>query len=183
MPDELDPAQPLEPPGDDTRMADAASAALARARAAARDRGLRPGMKPRRRPRADSDQTRSGAGRDGRDPTLLGEQLDRLLVDRGWKVDVAVGSVMGRWAEIVGPDIAAHVEPLTFTEGVLTVRADSTAWATQMKLLASSVLARVEEEIGAGAVSRLKVLGPASPSWSRGRHRSPDSRGPRDTYG
>ena len=190
MPDEVDPKEPpgpqepLESLGEDTRMADAASAALARARAAARDRGLRPGMKPRRRPRLDNtDQLRSGAGRDGRDPTLLGEQLDRLLVDRGWKVDVAVGSVMGRWAEIVGPDIAAHVEPVTFTEGVLTVRADSTAWATQMKLLASSVLARVEEEIGAGAVSKLKVLGPAAPTWSRGRHRSPDSRGPRDTYG
>ncbi len=126
---------------------------------------------------------RSGAGRDGRDPTLLGDQLDRLLVDRGWTVDVAVGSIMGRWAEIVGPDIAAHVTPLTFTGGVLTVQADSTAWATQMKLLASSVLSRVEEEIGTGAVAELKVLGPGAPSWSRGRRRSPDSRGPRDTYG
>ena len=167
-----------------TRLADAAASALARARAAAREKGLRPGMKPRRRPRPDdSAQVRSGAGRDGRDPTLLGDQLDRLLVDRGWKVDVAVGSVMGRWPEIVGPDIAAHVAPVTFTDGVLTVRADSTAWATQMKLLASSVLARVEEEIGTGAVTELTVLGPGAPSWGRGRRRSPDSRGPRDTYG
>lgn len=80
-------------------------------------------------------------------------RLDRLLLDRGWKVDVAVGSVMGRWPEIVGPDIAGHVEPLTFVDGILTVRADSTAWATQMRLLASSLLARIDEEIGAGAVS------------------------------
>ena len=170
--------------GDDTRIADAAASALARARAAARGKGLRPGMKPRRRPRADdSAQVRSGAGRDGRDPALLGEQLDRLLVDRGWQLDVAVGSVMGRWPEIVGPDIASHVEPVSFADGILTVRADSTAWATQMKLLASSVLGRVEAEIGAGAVDQLRVLGPSAPSWSRGRHRSPDSRGPRDTYG
>ncbi|WP_410505898.1 DUF721 domain-containing protein, partial [Intrasporangium sp.] len=170
--------------GYEGRIAEAAAAALARARAAARTKGLRPGMKPRRRPRAgDSQEARSGAGRDGRDPALLGDQLDRLLVDRGWSLDVAVGSIMGRWSEIVGPDIAAHVEPVAFTDGVLTVRADSTAWATQTKLLASSVLARVEEEIGGGAVTQLKVLGPGAPSWSRGRHRSPDSRGPRDTYG
>ena len=169
---------------DDTRIADAAASALARARAAAADKGLRPGMKPRRRRRAaEATPTLSGSDRDGRDPALLGDQLDRLLVDRGWKVDVAVGSVMGRWAEIVGPDIAAHVEPVSFVEGVLTVRTDSTAWATQMRLLASSVLARVDEEIGAGAVTQLRVVGPSGPSWSRGGRRSPDSRGPRDTYG
>lgn len=164
-------------------VADAAAAALARARAAAVEKGLRPGMKPRKRRRPPGEPTLSGATRDGRDPALLGDQLDRLLVDRGWKVDVAVGAVMGRWSEIVGPDIAAHIAPVTFSEAVLTVQADSTAWATQMKLLASTVLARIEEEIGVGAVTDLRVLGPSAPSWRRGRRRSPDSRGPRDTYG
>lgn len=170
--------------GDDTRISDAAASALARARAAAAEKGLRPGSRPRKRPRPRGvDPILSGTARDGRDPALLGDQLDRLLVDRGWKIDVAVGSVMGRWPQIVGPDIAAHVEPLSFTDGVLTLRADSTAWAQQMTLLTSSVLARVEEEIGAGSVSELKVLGPSAPSWRKGGRRSPDSRGPRDTYG
>ena len=173
-----------EPTDADTRIADAAASALARARAAAAEKGLRPGMKPKRRRRLQGDgATLSGSARDGRDPALLGDQLDRLLVDRGWKVDVAVGSVMGRWPEIVGADIAAHVEPVSFTDGVLTVRVDSTAWATQIRLLASSLLARVEEEIGAGAVTELRVVGPSAPSWTRGTRRSPDSRGPRDTYG
>ena len=164
-------------------VADAAAAALARARAAAVEKGLRPGMKPRKRRRPAGEPTLSGAARDGRDPALLGDQLYRLLVDRGWKVDVAVGAVMGRWSEIVGPDIAAHITPVTFSDTVLTVQADSTAWATQMKLLISTVLARIEAEIGVGAVTDLKVLGPAAPSWRRGSRRSPDSRGPRDTYG
>jgi predicted nucleic acid-binding Zn ribbon protein len=173
-----------EPTDEDTRIADAAASALARARAGAAEKGLRPGMKPKRRRRPVGDApVLSGSARDGRDPALLGDQLDRLLLDRGWKVDVAVGSVMGRWPEIVGPDIAGHVEPLTFVDGILTVRADSTAWATQMRLLASSLLARIDEEIGAGAVSELKVVGPSAPSWNRGARRSPDSRGPRDTYG
>jgi predicted nucleic acid-binding Zn ribbon protein len=175
-------AEGAGPTDDDTRVADAAAAALARARASAADKGLRPGMKPRKR-RRPIGTTMSGSARDGRDPALLGDQLDRLLIDRGWKVDVAVGAVMGRWAEIVGPDIAEHVRPVTFADAVLTVQADSTAWATQMKLLTSSVLARIEEEIGVGAVTELKVLGPSAPSWRRGARRSPDSRGPRDTYG
>ena len=179
-----DPADPLEPTDADTRIADAAASALARARAAAAEKGLRPGMRPKRKRRFQGDgATLSGSARDGRDPALLGDQLDRLLVDRGWKVDVAVGSVMGRWPEIVGTEVATHVEPVTFTDGVLTVRADSTAWATQIRLLASSLLARVEEEVGAGAVTELRVVGPSAPSWNRGSRRSPDSRGPRDTYG
>ena len=180
----VEPVEPIEPTDADTRIADAAASALARARAAAAEKGLRPGMKPKRRRRLQGDgATLSGSARDGRDPALLGDQLDRLLVDRGWKVDVAVGSVMGRWPEIVGADIAAHVEPVSFADGVLTVRADSTAWATQIRLLSSSLLARVEEAIGAGAVTELRVVGPSAPSWNRGTRRSPDSRGPRDTYG
>jgi predicted nucleic acid-binding Zn ribbon protein len=160
---------------------DAAAAALARARAAAREKGLRPGLKPvrRRRPGVIDDSAR---GRDGRDPGLLGDQLDRMVADRGWKVDVAVGAVMGRWPQIVGPDVAEHCAPVTFEDGILTIRADSTAWATQIRLLSSAILARLEGEVGPGTVTDLKVHGPSAPSWSRGPRRS-QGPGPRDTYG
>ena len=159
----------------------AAAAALARAREAARAKGLRPGSRPvkRRRPQAGAF---SSSGRDGRDPSLLGDQMDRLLVDRGWKVDVAVGSVMGRWPQIVGPDVAAHSTPVTFADGILTVRADSTAWATQLRLMSSSILGRLEAEVGKEAVTELRVNGPGAPSWSRGSRRA-QGPGPRDTYG
>lgn len=160
---------------------DAAREALARARKAARDKGLRPGMKPTRR-RRGSESTFSGADRDGRDPALLGEQLERVLAERGWQVDVAVGSVTGRWAQIVGPDIAAHVTPESFVDGVLTVRADSSAWATQMRLLSARLLGRLAQEVGDDAVTELVVKGPGAPRWTHGRRRVA-GRGPRDTYG
>jgi predicted nucleic acid-binding Zn ribbon protein len=108
--------------------------------------------------------------------------MDRLLSDRGWKVDVAVGSVMGRWNDIVGPEVAQHCTPVTFEMGVLTVRADSTAWTTQLQLLESSIMARLEGEVGKDTVSALKIVGPSAPSWSRGPRRS-QGPGPRDTYG
>ena len=158
---------------------DAASAALQRARAAARDKGLRPGLKPMRRRRPGEP---AKAPRDGRDPLLLGDQMDRLLSDRGWKVDVAVGSVMGRWPQIVGEEVAQHCIPVTFEFGVLTVRADSTAWTTQLKLLESAIMGRLEGEVGKGTVSALKIVGPSAPSWSKGPRRSTGP-GPRDTYG
>ncbi len=71
---------------------------------------------------------------------------------------------------------------VTFEDGVLTVRADSTAWATQIRLLTSSILGRLEGEVGKGTVAELRVVGPSAPSWSRGPRRS-QGPGPRDTYG
>ena len=161
---------------------DAAAAALARARAAAREKGLRPGLRPLRGSRAAARAKGGRRGEDGRDPQLLGDQLDRLLLDRGWQVDVAVGSVMGRWPQIVGPEVAQHCAPVTFEAGILTVRADSTAWMVQLQLLESSIMGRLEAETGKGTVSALKIVGPSAPSWSRGPRRSLGP-GPRDTYG
>jgi predicted nucleic acid-binding Zn ribbon protein len=159
----------------------AAASALARAREAARAKGFRPGVRPMRKRRPLGQQGYSSAD-SGRDPSLLGDQMDRLLVDRGWKVDVAVGAVMGRWETIVGTDVAAHCTPLTFGDGVLTVRADSTAWATQLRLISSTILARLEAEVGKDTVVELRVQGPGAPSWSRGLRKSTGP-GPRDTYG
>jgi predicted nucleic acid-binding Zn ribbon protein len=173
----------------DTGSADtAAASALARAREAARAKGLRPGSRPMRRRRGPPGSGSAGlsesgrGGRDGRDPSLLGDQMDRLLLDRGWNVDVAVGSVMGRWPAIVGADVAAHCTPVTFSDGVLIVRAESTAWATQLRLMSSSILGRLETEVGKDAVRELRVQGPSAPSWSRGLRKSTGP-GPRDTYG
>lgn len=161
---------------------DAASSALARARATAAKKGLKPGMKPRpKRRRHPTGTPTKGAG--GRDPMTIGDQLERLVGDRGWQVDVAAGSVMGRWSEIVGPQVAEHCQPVTFEDGVLSVRADSTAWATQIRLLSSSLLGRISDAVGPDVVHELRVHGPSAPSWRRGPRRSSDGRGPRDTYG
>ena len=159
----------------------AAASALARAREAARAKGLRPGSRPMRK-RNHSGQGGNDLAGSGRDPSLLGDQMDRLLLDRGWNVDVAVGSVMGRWPEIVGRDVAEHCKPVTFSDGVLTVRADSTAWTTQMRLMSSSILGRLETEVGKDTVTELRVQGPSAPSWNRGPRKSTGP-GPRDTYG
>ncbi len=69
-----------------------------------------------------------------------------------------MGSVFGRWAEIVGPDLAAHTRPDSFADGELAVTADSTAWATQVRLLASMLVRRLNDELGDGSVRRVKVV-------------------------
>jgi predicted nucleic acid-binding Zn ribbon protein len=112
----------------------------------------------------------------------VGETVDRFVDERGWTEALAVGGVEGRWPQLVGPEVAAHCVPEEFEAGRLTVRTDSTAWATQVRLLAPTLLARLNDDLGAGTVTHLQVLGPAGPSWKKGRLRV-KGRGPRDTYG
>lgn len=154
--------------------------ALGRAKAAARARGLRPGQEAVRR--SPLEPLRGSPGRDGRDPQTVADTLARLLRDRGWIQDVSVGGVIGRWRDVVGDEIADHCTPEVFESGVLTVRTDSTAWATQVRLLIPTLLRRLADEVGEDVVREVHVLGPAGPGFKRGP-RSVPGRGPRDTWG
>jgi predicted nucleic acid-binding Zn ribbon protein len=116
------------------------------------------------------------------DPQLFASAIGGLLDQAGWQQQVAMGSVFGRWADIVGADLAAHTRPDSFADGELAVVADSTAWATQVRLLAPVLVKRLNEEVGDGSVRRVKVRGPQPPR-QRGGWRVPGSKGPGDTYG
>ncbi|MGC5018824.1 DciA family protein [Micromonospora sp. DT47] len=124
----------------------------------------------------------SGPGPDPRDPQPLGVVLERLMKARGWQQPAAEATVFGAWEKVVGPEIAQHSRPVKLEDGELTVEARSTAWATQLRLLAGSLLKRIAGEVGHNVVRKLHIHGPAAPSWSRGPRRV-RGRGPRDTYG
>ncbi|MCW2845714.1 MAG: hypothetical protein JWN22_3630 [Nocardioides sp.] len=125
----------------------------------------------------------SGSHPDERDPQLLDATVGRLVDDHGWDLDLRVHGVFGRWPELVGAEVAQHCTPESFADGKLLVRTDSTAWATQLKLLAPTVVRRLNEELGHGTVALIEVVGPHLPSWKKGPRSVRDGRGPRDTYG
>ena len=167
-----------------TDRVDAAAEAVARARNSSRSQ-------PTPQSQNNRNSNRSGptaSGPDLRDPTLVSTAISHLLRDRGWEKQTAVGGLTGRWHEIVGADIAEHVVPESFQPApdgngmVLVLRADSTAWATSLRLLLPQVRSRIDAEIGVGTVRDISVLGPAAPSWKHGKF-TVQGRGPRDTYG
>lgn len=161
---------------------DLARVALRAAREAARARGDVARQKKQAR---RGGGLRSGAHADGRDPMALGAAINRLINERGWETPAAVGGVMGRWPQIVGEDLAKHCVPQRYDEDerVLSVSCDSTAWATQLRLLAPALVARLNEDLGHGTVRLIKVNGPAGPARRYGPLRAPGSSGPGDTYG
>lgn len=136
----------------------------------------------RRRRRSGEPESWSGPGPSARDPAPAGAVLDTIVEDGGWAGPLAVAAVTGRWHEIVGDAVAEHARVETFHDGILMVRCDSTAWATQLRMLVPMVLSRLAEEAGPGVVTSVEVNGPAAPSWVHGPRRV-RGRGPRDTYG
>ncbi|HTM83349.1 MAG TPA: DUF721 family protein [Mycobacterium sp.] len=124
----------------------------------------------------------SGPGPDRRDPQLLNVAAGDLARARGWSGRVAEGTLFAQWPTIVGPEIADHATPTALRDGVLAVAAESTAWATQLRMMQTQLLATIAASVGDGVVSSLKITGPVAPSWRKGpRHIR--GRGPRDTYG
>lgn len=142
--------------------------------------------KQRRRQRNRDRQSRgrvSGAHPDDRDPQLLSGEVSRLVEERGWELDLRMRGMFARWPELVGAEVADHCTPESFVEGKLVVRAGSTAWATQLRLLLPTLVRRLNEELGHGTVTVIDVLGPQGPTWKKGPRSARDGRGPRDTYG
>ena len=133
----------------------------------ARRGGPAPARRTRRRPPPPDEQSWSGPGADARDPALLGASLDDLVREQRWEATVRSAGLSARWDQIVGAEIAAHCRPERLSDGELSCVAESTAWATQIRLLNRQMLERIAAAVGPGVVRSLRVRG----------------RGPRDTYG
>lgn len=188
-PSNVAPDGPCLPPDrlSDVRGIDLVRRALEEARTTARGQGKEVGRgknSPTRRvTRTPGNRRRwSGPGPDKRDPQPLGGAARDLAKTRGWSPRVAEGTVFAEWPTVAGEHIAEHAVPTALRDGVLSVSAESTAWATQLRMVQAQLLAKIAAAVGDGVVTSLKITGPAAPSWRKGP-RHVRGRGPRDTYG
>jgi predicted nucleic acid-binding Zn ribbon protein len=179
-------------PGDDEgltagrgRGSDLAREALRSAREASAERAAkRTAERQGRKPVTARGRRRrwSAAGPDERDPQPFGRLVSRVALDRGWSPRLTDATVLGRWPQLVGSEIADHCTPLSLRDGELVLQAESTAWATQLRTLQRQLLSRLAGAVGKDVVRRIRVVAPSGPSWRHGP-RHVRGRGPRDTYG
>jgi predicted nucleic acid-binding Zn ribbon protein len=164
-----------EPDGEELKGPDLVRKALAEAKAASKARGTAPrrtGSRPAR-PRVVGDAL---------EPMRFGQAIRRLVAERGWEDTTLRADVLANWAKVVGPDIADHCRPVSLDDGELVLVAESTAWATQLRLLTTTLLKRVQDHAGPDVATKITVRGPVQPDWRKGKLRV-RGRGPRDTYG
>ena len=111
----------------------------------------------RDKPRQSTVPQSSGAHPDERDPKLLSEAVERLIEAKGWATDINVHTLLARWSSLVGGVNAAHSHPESYADTVLTVRAESTVWATSLRSIAPPLVPSSMSSWG-GKVTVVKVL-------------------------
>lgn len=144
-------------------------------------RGLKLSARARRR-RRKRDDDENAPFTPGRDPRGFGDVLADLTRTAGWEPQLAREDLVLQWAEVAGADTAQHTQPVALTDGVLTVRADSTAWAKQLQIMRAHILSQILDRFPEAGVENVRFIGPDVPSWKWGPRTIP-GRGPRDTYG
>ena len=108
---------------------------------------------------------------DIRDPQPIGIITQDLTKARGWSSHIAEGSVFGLWRCIVGDQIADHANPTNLKEGVLKISAESSAWATQLRIVQTKILSKITSALGNNIVTSLKIFGPIGTSWGKTNYR------------
>lgn len=142
--------------------------------------GDRPRRRTRQRPALD-DAGSVPFGK-GREPKGLGDVVEQLTAELGWESSLAQSELVENWGELAGEETAKHSTPVGIEGGTLTVQCASTAWATQLRLMRSEILAHIARRYPEAGIDGIRFLGPNVPSFKRGP-RSVQGRGVRDTYG
>lgn len=99
--------------------------------------------------------TRRRRTKGGREPRPISDSLTAVTAgfgSRGRAIDLN-----DRWAEAVGEAIAAHAQPERLEAGRLTVVVDDPAWATELRYHSSRILAALNADSGAAAISELHL--------------------------
>jgi len=91
------------------------------------------------------------------DPIRLGDLLDVVGTKIGVRRAAQIGRLWSSWSGIVGEAIGAHVEPTSLRDGVLRLRADSPAWATEVGYLSNDITLRVNGFLGEQIVQEVRV--------------------------
>ena len=133
----------------------------------------------------DDDERRQKAhdsfGKPGRDPLTISTVLMPMMDDPVWRRGMAVAQLSQNWEQIVGAAIAANCRPVSYKDGVLTIRPLSTVWGQQLTFRAPRIKQALNSRVKGLDVTEVKVTAASSITFRRGKW-DVKGRGVRDTY-
>ena len=107
------------------------------------------------------------------DPLPIGRVLDEHTRRFGMGEAKQVGELFSSWPRIVGPAMAAHVEPVSLRKGILKLVADSPTWATEITYLGEQIRKQANEALGSEVIEKIEV-GAGTRRSDRARSSGPD---------
>jgi len=84
-------------------------------------------------------------------------RTERVLGRRPPAPDPVVATVRERWPQIVGEAVARHAAPVRTSSGALVVACSSAAWSSELAMLAPTIAARLQAELGLAVELRFEV--------------------------
>ncbi|MEU4898205.1 DUF721 domain-containing protein [Streptomyces sp. NPDC044780] len=96
------------------------------------------------------------------EPITLRAALNELIAQRMSWLSSTAAAVIAVWPSIVGEEVARHVTAVDVDPdtGALVLRPDSSAWATQVRLLAPILIPRLNIEKGGETLKTIRLLPP-----------------------
>jgi len=91
-------------------------------------------------------------------PESLEEVLDRAGENRFARKQLPIP--LARWRLAVGPRIADRARPLALERGVLTVKVTTSAWASELSMLAPQIISKLVQDLGLDIKSLRFRVGP-----------------------
>lgn len=91
-------------------------------------------------------------------PVALTDALETLMRRRGWRRAMDSARISSRWQDIVGASLIGRCEPASLDKGVLTVRAASPVWATQLRYMTRQLAERSNEVLAERMVTSVVIV-------------------------
>jgi len=94
-----------------------------------------------------------------RQPMAVGDALRNYLARSGLTRRLAQAQVIPDWLSLVGPQIGAVTRPESVTpDGTLFVRVATSAWMSELQLMAPQIMAAINAGRGAGRIRAIRWL-------------------------
>jgi predicted nucleic acid-binding Zn ribbon protein len=90
-----------------------------------------------------------------RQPQPVGDLVSGFLRRSGLSEKVEAASAIPRWSEIVGPQISQVTRAARVSDGTLFVAVRSSAWMSELNLMKSELLRRINAGRKAGRIEQI----------------------------
>lgn len=93
----------------------------------------------------------------GDPPVSISAPLDRVMESLGAPPPATTKSLFDSWSAIVGTAISSAATPVSLARGVLAITVQDGGWASQLRWMETTLVAKINAELGEGTVERFDV--------------------------